>query len=164
MLNLSVLIIAKNEELHIGNNIRRLKKFLNPQEIIIIDDFSTDATAKIATELGVKVIQHALNGDFGGQRDYAIKQTSAKWILFLDADEYMTEALGCEIRKALTECDQISYTLSAFHSFITSAVTRYTIWECIQTTTCGSCRRMVPPAVVRFTKKSAAHIQQKICP
>lgn len=121
MPNLSVLIIAKNEELHIGNNIRRLKKYLNPQEIIIIDDFSTDATAKIATELGVKVVQHALNGDFGAQRDFAISQATAKWILFLDADEYMTEALGCEIRKALTECDQsdklYSFRLSFLHHF-----------------------------------------------
>ena len=121
MLNLSVLIIAKNEELHIGNNIRRLKKYLNPQEIIIIDDFSTDATAKIATELGVKVVQHALNGDFGAQRDFAISQATAKWILFLDADEYMTEALGCEIRKALTECDQSD---KLFPPFIPSSLLR----------------------------------------
>ena len=121
MLNLSVLIIAKNEELHIGNNIRRLKKYLNPQEIIIIDDFSTDATAKIATELGVKVVKHALNGDFGAQRDFAISQATAKWILFLDADEYVTETLGTEISKALAECDQsdklYSFRLSFLHHF-----------------------------------------------
>jgi glycosyltransferase involved in cell wall biosynthesis len=51
-------------------------------EIIVIDDFSTDETAAISQSLGAKVVQHALDGNWGGQQTFAIQQASNEWIYF----------------------------------------------------------------------------------
>lgn len=42
-------------------------------EILVIDDFSTDKTKEIAESLGARVIQHGMNGDWGKQQTFAIK-------------------------------------------------------------------------------------------
>ena len=63
---ISVLILAKNEEKFIGACIESVKSFAD--EIIVIDDNSTDQTAQISENLGAKVVTHSLNGDWGAQQ------------------------------------------------------------------------------------------------
>ena len=63
---LSVLILAKNEEKNIADCIKSVSF---ADEIIVIDDYSSDNTAKISEQLGAKVVLHALNGDWGAQHD-----------------------------------------------------------------------------------------------
>lgn len=104
MAKVSVLILAKNEERFIGACIKSVKGFAD--EIIVIDDLSTDATAQIASELGARVIQHALNGDWGGQQTFAIQQATCDWVFFIDADERATPALTAEIKKVLAADDK----------------------------------------------------------
>ena len=103
---ISVLILAKNEEDNIADCIKSCQKFA--REIIVIDDYSNDNTAKIAGELGAKVIQHSLNGDWGSQQNFAINQANCDWIFFLDADERVDNALdempmNFELRHFLTD-------------------------------------------------------------
>ena len=69
MAKVSVLILAKNEEKFIGACIKSVKDFAD--EVIVIDDFSIDATAQISKKLGARVIQRGLNGDWGGQQTFA---------------------------------------------------------------------------------------------
>ena len=57
MAKLSVLILAKNEEKFIGACIKSVKNFAD--EVIVIDDFSTDNTVSICKSLGARVIQRA---------------------------------------------------------------------------------------------------------
>lgn len=106
MVNVSVLILAKNEQANIADCIKSCS-FAN--EIIVIDDFSTDDTATIATSLGAKVIQHSMAGDWGGQQTFAIQQASYKWIFFLDADERVTPSLATEIGKAVELDEKNAY-------------------------------------------------------
>ena len=80
MVDVSVLILAKNEENNIEDCIRSCSF---AKEIIVIDDFSTDRTQEIAESLGAKVIQRNMNGDWGGQQTYAIKQAQCAWIFLL---------------------------------------------------------------------------------
>ena len=68
-LNLSVLILAKNEEANIEDCIRSVS-FAG--EVVVIDDFSTDRTAALARALGARVVQRALDGDWGAQQTFAI--------------------------------------------------------------------------------------------
>ena len=56
MLDISVIILTYNEEIHIERCLNNAKKFA--KEIFIVDSFSTDKTVEIATEMGVKVYQH----------------------------------------------------------------------------------------------------------
>lgn len=100
----SVLILAKNEEKFIGDCIKSVKTFAD--EIIVIDDDSSDSTAQISTSLGAKVISHSLNGDWGQQQTFAIQQASCDWIFFIDADERATDILSAHIKQILNEDDR----------------------------------------------------------
>lgn len=110
----SVLILAKNEEKNIADCIKSVPF---AAEIIVIDDFSSDKTADISRSLGAKVIDHALEGNWGAQQTFAIKQASLPWIFFLDADERVSAALGEEIvrlvgiddRNLAYACARLSY-------------------------------------------------------
>ena len=81
MSKVSVLILARNEEHQILDCINSVKSFAD--EIIVIDDFSTDRTAEISNELGARVIKHALDGNWGAQQTFAIEQAKFDWIFFM---------------------------------------------------------------------------------
>ncbi len=66
-------------------------------EIIVVDSFSTDGTYEyLQKHPKAKVIQHPFE-NFTAQKSFALEQASNDWILFLDADEVVTEALKNEI-------------------------------------------------------------------
>ena len=92
--NLSVLILAKNEEKFIADCIKSVS-FAG--EVVVIDDMSEDRTAEIAESLGARVVQRAMNGNWGEQQTFAISQAKFDWIYFIDADERMTESLKKEV-------------------------------------------------------------------
>ena len=104
MAKVTVLILAKNEEKFIGACIKSVKDFAD--EVIVIDDFSSDATAQISKDLGARVIQRGLNGDWGGQQTFAIQQAKSDWVFFIDADERATPELSAEIKKILAGDDK----------------------------------------------------------
>lgn len=106
MVNISTVILTKNEEENIFDCIKSIK-FCD--EIIVVDDYSEDKTVKIAKELNAKVSQRVLNGDFAAQRNFGIKKAKGKWILFLDADERVTPYLKNEIIQ-LTNDPLIEYS------------------------------------------------------
>lgn len=95
-MKISALILTYNEEKHIGDCI---KSCPFADEIIVIDDNSTDNTALIATKMGAKVIKHSLNKNFGAQRTFAITQASGDYIFFIDADERCSDELINEVNK-----------------------------------------------------------------
>jgi glycosyltransferase involved in cell wall biosynthesis len=111
---LSVLILAKNEENNLPDCIGSVKF---ADEILIIDDGSTDKTCEIATSLGARVIKHAMNGDWGGQQTFAIKQAANPWVLFLDADERISEPLAEEIKAAVAKDEQVAYWIQRENKF-----------------------------------------------
>lgn len=124
MSTLSVLILARNEEKNIGDCI---KSALFADEIIVIDDFSTDATAKIAQDLGAKVVQRSLAGDWGGQQTFAIQQATCKWIFFIDADERFTPELAAETKQAVAKDERYAYKVPRLNHFM-GEVVRYCGW------------------------------------
>jgi glycosyltransferase involved in cell wall biosynthesis len=65
-------------------------------EVVVVDSFSTDRTAEIATGLGARVVEVPFNG-FGELRNRALEACQYKWIFSLDADERCTEAVRDEI-------------------------------------------------------------------
>ena len=57
MAKLSILILAKNEEKFIGACLDSVKNIAD--EIIVIDDFSTDDTAAICKRHGAKIFRNS---------------------------------------------------------------------------------------------------------
>ena len=116
---LSVLVCTKNEIHNIEDCIKSIKF---ADEIVVIDDFSTDGTDKKALELGAKVYSRSLNGDFAAQRNYGISLCGCNWILILDADERVPEKLAEKILTITnsSSSENICYSLqreSHFHHY-----------------------------------------------
>ncbi|RJR29514.1 glycosyltransferase family 2 protein [Candidatus Microgenomates bacterium] len=95
-MKLSVVILAKNEAEVIAKAIQSAK-LLVPHEIIVIDDASYDGTVSIAKKNGAKVISHQKK-DFSEARNFANFKALGDWILYLDADERISEELALEIK------------------------------------------------------------------
>ncbi len=91
---LSVVIIALNEERHIGDVLAAATPLAD--EIILVDSGSTDRTIEIAKSFNAKVIHQDWLG-YGKQKNFAIAQATSDWILSLDGDEIMTPELVAEI-------------------------------------------------------------------
>lgn len=103
MNRLAVLILTYNEEENISDCINSVKF---ADEIIIVDSGSQDHTEEIAKDLGAKFIYNKMTG-FADQRNFALNQTNAEWVLYLDADERIlpdTAKEICNIVKAGIAC------------------------------------------------------------
>jgi len=95
--SVSVIILTYNEEQHIGRCIRSVKPFA--KDIFIIDSFSNDKTVEIAKSLGANVLQHKWENNQSKQLNWGLANCpiKTKWIMRLDADEYVTTKLAKEI-------------------------------------------------------------------
>lgn len=103
---LSVTIITKNEA---GNIEDCLRSVAWAQEIVVVDQFSTDGTADMAKRLGARVYQEPWKG-FARQKNSAVEKTTGDWILSLDADERIPGPLKEEIEETIDRKD-------AFHAY-----------------------------------------------
>lgn len=99
MKSLAILILTKNEEANIVDVVENAKKVT--KEVIVIDSGSTDQTVVLAEKTGAKVAFRAWDNDFSAQRNFALAQTSADWVLYLDADERLTAKTIEAIRNIL---------------------------------------------------------------
>lgn len=95
MTKITGIIIARNEEKMIGE---ALKSLSFCDEILVIDNGSTDKTQEIAEKNGAKVYEIKTN-DFSELRNFALSKATGDWILYLDADERIDEALKDSIIK-----------------------------------------------------------------
>ena len=96
---ISAVILTHNNESSIQ---KTLESVSWSDEIICIDDFSTDDTVQIAKKQKAYVFQRHLNEDFAGQRNYGLEKTQGDWILFVDSDEIVSTALQKEIRETIS--------------------------------------------------------------
>lgn len=102
MLDLTVVILTKDEELHIRRCIENVLPIA--KTIYLVDSYSTDKTLEIATAYpNVRVIQHKWANNYALQFNWALDQLPADtgWVLRLDADEYLLPELVEEIRQKL---------------------------------------------------------------
>ena len=104
MVDVTVIILTKNEELHLGRCLERLRA-LGPRRVVVVDSESTDATADLARREGAEVIIHPWPGNQAAQFNWALDNLPilTEWVLRLDADEYLSPELTEEIRAKLPE-------------------------------------------------------------
>ncbi len=91
---LSALLITYNEEHNIGEVLDNLS-FCD--ELIVVDSFSTDGTIKLIKEFGKATLIQREFKNYTDQKQFALDQASFDWVLFIDADERITDALKGEI-------------------------------------------------------------------
>lgn len=122
---ISAVVLTKNEE----NSIIDCLESLNwCDEIIVVDDFSQDRTIEIINNLKNKkitVFRRALNKDYSKQRNFGLSKTSCNWVLFVDADERVFQALQKEIIKAISERNNFDGYFIKRRDFIWSKELRY---------------------------------------
>lgn len=93
-MQISAIVITKNEE----KNIKKCLDSLNfVDEVIVIDDKSTDKTLEIVKSYTTKVYSRESEGNFSLQRNFGLDKAKGDWILFIDADEIVTPNLKNEI-------------------------------------------------------------------
>jgi glycosyltransferase involved in cell wall biosynthesis len=99
---ISVVILTKNEE---KNILDCLESVSWADEIIVIDDYSQDLTEAVVKHFAVNKKTHffkrRLEEDFASQRNYGLSKAKYDWILFVDADERITNPLREEINTIL---------------------------------------------------------------
>lgn len=97
--DISVIILQKNEVLHIRRCLEKLVA-LNPRQILVVDCFSTDGSDKIAAEMGATVVYHEWPGNQAAQFNWFIgtQKIESEWVLRIDADEWLTPELIKEIK------------------------------------------------------------------
>lgn len=103
MTDISVIILQKNEALHIRRCLERLAP-LAPRQIFVVDCHSTDGSDKMAAEMGATVVYHDWPGLYAKQFNWAIDNLSIEstWVLRLDADEYLYPETCEEVRRLVT--------------------------------------------------------------
>ena len=103
MLDLSVIILTYNEELHIRRCLKNVTPFA--KEVFIIDSFSTDRTLEIAREFcNVHILQNRWENNYAKQFNWGLEHAniSTRWVLRLDADEYLMPELVTELQEKLS--------------------------------------------------------------
>jgi glycosyltransferase involved in cell wall biosynthesis len=104
-LPLSLLVLTCNEQVNIA---RCLDSVPFADEKLVIDSGSSDATLAIAQAHGARVVTQSWLG-FGPQRRFATTQARHPWILFLDADEWLSAELQRELERRLPALLESSY-------------------------------------------------------
>lgn len=113
MTDLAVIILTKNEHLHIGRCLDKLVP-LSPRQIFVVDCFSTDDTKSIVENFAaalklqretptINLIEHEWPGNQAAQFNWALDNLPimTSWILRLDADEYLFDNTIVELKQLL---------------------------------------------------------------
>lgn len=120
MVDLTAIILTKNEEKNIEDCIKSIQEFA--KRIVIIDSGSTDRTLEIAESYGTDIYVHEFE-THARQFNWGIDNASidTKWLLKLDADERFTPELCKELEEQMTlhEDDDINgFVLEAWLFFM----------------------------------------------
>lgn len=106
-MQLSIIIPAFNEEKYIAHTIDRVKAAVKEAfevgyawELILCDNNSTDATVKIATDAGAKVVHEPVH-QISKVRNRGASIAKGKFLLFIDADSYPSTRLIAELKEKM---------------------------------------------------------------
>ena len=125
MINLSVVVLTKNEERNIEECLKSVDGWA--EEIVLVDDLSSDNTVKIASNFTDKIITRRMDIE-GRQRNFAYSLAKNLWVLSLDADERVSPELKKEIEGILGKETQFNGFTIPRRNFIGDYWVRYGGW------------------------------------
>lgn len=104
MKKLSIILIAKDEELNIEACLQSVE--WADEIVVIVDTRSTDKTADLARQFTAKVYEMDWRG-YSAAKNSAIDKSEGEWIFWIDADERVTEELRNEIQQVIRKDDNV---------------------------------------------------------
>ena len=115
MTRISVVIAAKDEEVHIGACLESVQW---ADEIVVVDDGSNDRTVEIAEALNARVLHNDSAGVFHINKNLGLQSALCEWILSLDADEIIPEELAAEIQESVSRAGIDGFYLNRKNFFL----------------------------------------------
>lgn len=103
----SIIIPAYNEESSVGVVVRSLAEKCRDAEIIVVNDGSRDATARVAAEAGAKVLVHHRCRGYGASLRTGIMASSRDYVLFCDADGQHSAEDVLRVAEACRDCAMV---------------------------------------------------------
>lgn len=105
----SVVIPAYNEQTGIGPLLEKMQQsgYLERYEVIVVDDGSTDDTAKIVAQYPVRLVKHGINKGYGASLKTGIRRASCNKIMMLDSDGQHDPDYLPVIEKMLDEAEMV---------------------------------------------------------
>lgn len=104
-IQITVIVSVRNEEINLPHCLEKLSVF---DEVLVVDSNSTDSTPEIIERFGFTRIIFEWNGKFPKKRNWTLQHIPIRneWVLFLDADEYLTDFFLNELRNKIksTSC------------------------------------------------------------
>ncbi|MEL6375293.1 MAG: glycosyltransferase family 2 protein [Pseudomonadota bacterium] len=116
-LPISVVIPTKNEIKNLPGCLHRLTRF---DDIAIVDSGSTDGTLDVARQAGIPVHHFEWNGRYPKKRNWYLLNFQPKydWVLFLDADEFVTDAFCDEAARQVASTNAAGFWLNYSNYFL----------------------------------------------
>jgi glycosyltransferase involved in cell wall biosynthesis len=111
---ISAIVITKNEEKMIEDCLKSLEFC---EEIIVLDSHSSDKTADIAKKYNAKVFENDFK-DFSSSRNFAAEKAKGDWLLYVDADERVSENLKNKIIEAVKTEKYSGYEIKRDNNFL----------------------------------------------
>ncbi|MBI2596854.1 glycosyltransferase family 2 protein [Candidatus Daviesbacteria bacterium] len=121
---LSVIVITKNEQDRIKVCLESVKW---ADEIIILDNGSTDKTLEIAKNYTDKIFRFE-NQDYAAFRNKAFGKSSGDWVLYVDPDERVSSFLKNEIEELINDSSYSAYAISRKNIIFGREVTYGPFW------------------------------------
>src|SRR5262245_59929344 len=141
MTKLSVAMIAHNEEKNLA---RSLPSLQFADELIVVENDSTDQTVAVAKAHGARVISHPWQG-YAQQRNLRIAHTSGDWVLIVDDDEVVSPPLAAEIETVISRDEADGYKIP-MRDFIAGGPINHGGWY--------------PDYHLRLVRRSLSHYQE----
>jgi len=123
-LPLSVVVITKNEETNIKDCLSSVSGWAD--EVLIVDDESTDKTVQIASEFADTILYRKMENE-GIHRNWAYSKARNEWVLSLDADEIASDDLKEEISSILPNTEFHAFSIP-LRNYIGNYQVRYSGW------------------------------------
>ena len=94
----SVIIMTKDEERVLPQTLASVARF---DQVFVVDSHSTDGTCAIASQADVEVVQFTWQGGYPKKKEWCLLNLPFRndWLLYLDADEVVPQALADELRR-----------------------------------------------------------------
>lgn len=125
MNHLTAIVLTRDEAEQIADCIKTLRF---ADRVIVFDSFSSDDTVAIAQAFGADIFQHEFE-NYAEQRNAALDAASemTDWVLFVDADERINEALAAEIRNKMRLPEYAGWRIPR-HNYIFGVLTKGAGW------------------------------------